>query len=108
MDKTNDAVASRAEIARALPRAIRTALASYQRFIQQEDSEDAKSFKAHHDACKVAIAHIDLLIKLAESIEAKQQGDAPDVSDQDELMARLIESAREVQDCQDYLAKFSE
>lgn len=48
-----------------LPDAIRTALVSYQAFCQRDIGEDAKSFKEHHMACKVAVAHIELLLKLA-------------------------------------------
>lgn len=59
-------------IAAFLPGAIAAALLSYSRFLEeqatQEDPTDAKNFKAHHDACKVAIAHIELLLKLAKGI----------------------------------------
>lgn len=58
----NDA---RLRIARILPDAIARALTSYQNFLQQSVPADAKEFAAYHNACKVAIAHIELLIKLA-------------------------------------------
>ena len=48
-----------------LPDAISQALKSYYMFVQQDSPEEAKAFSAHHSACKVAIAHIELLIKLA-------------------------------------------
>lgn len=55
-----------------LPGAIAAALLSYSRFLEEqttrEEQPDAKSFKAHHDACKVAIAHIELLVKLASAL----------------------------------------
>ena len=99
MNQTLIAGQSKSEIAKALPRAIKTALTSYQRFTAAEEIEDAKSFKAHHDACKVAIAHIDLLIKLAEwvSVGAETNQDESD----DALMSRMIESAREVRRYED-------
>ncbi len=58
---------SRAKIAHCLPDAIDCALQSYRRFYGQESSEgaSAKDFSAHHSACKTAIAHIELLLKLA-------------------------------------------
>ena len=63
--------ASRGQIAGFLPDAIARALTSYQAFSErnamQGDDEDsaAKNFSSHHSACKVAIAHIELLLKLA-------------------------------------------
>lgn len=66
----------RERIANFLPRALETALLSYHEFSEEQATapdtgdetakeEKVKSFKAHHDACKVAIAHIELLVKLA-------------------------------------------
>ncbi len=87
---------SRKAIAEFLPEALNTAIASYQLFSEEEDTGELKKtptkFKAHHDACKVAIAHIQLLIKLAE------WADLPDPSvegevDRKDLLA-LINSAR--------------
>ncbi len=83
---------SRKEIAKALPCAIKTAMDSYRIFTAAEQSADAKDFKAHHDACKVAIAHIQLLIKLAEWVGAKTGDGGID----DALMAQILESSREV------------
>ena len=56
---------TRAKIAQYLPDAIDCALQSYRRFYADEMVEDAKAFTAHHTACKTAIAHIELLLKLA-------------------------------------------
>ncbi len=53
------------QIAAFLPDAILRALNSYHLFSQQSVPEEAKEFSAHHNACKIAIAHIELLIKLA-------------------------------------------
>ena len=59
---------TRAAIAEFLPGAIAAALQSYSRFLDDaakaSEDQDSKDFKAHHDACKMAIAHIELLIKL--------------------------------------------
>ncbi len=68
---------TREQIATFLPEALNKALSSYQDFASGHNTgsqktktddvpQDAKAFKDHHDACKVAIAHIQLLIKLAE------------------------------------------
>lgn len=56
---------TRREIAAFLPDAIQNALESYIAFSKTPDQSEAKQFKEHHDACKVAIAHIKLLIELA-------------------------------------------
>lgn len=56
---------TRRQIARFLPDAIARALTSYHGFSERDISDQPKDFSAHHTACKVAIAHIELLIKLA-------------------------------------------
>lgn len=66
----------RERVSKFLPRALETALLSYHEFSEEQATapedeqeigkdEKAKHFKAHHDACKVALAHIELLLKLA-------------------------------------------
>jgi hypothetical protein len=62
-DRIEDA--TRAQVASFLPAAIEKALASYHAFSDQDIPDDAKGFSAHHGACKVAIAHVELLLKLA-------------------------------------------
>lgn len=83
---------SRKAIAEFLPEALNTAIASYQLFSDKADLEDPTKFKSHHDACKVAIAHIQLLIKLA------QWADLPDPSIEGEVdrqdLVNLIKSAQ--------------
>ncbi|MCB9988647.1 MAG: hypothetical protein H6868_04835 [Rhodospirillales bacterium] len=87
--------ATRAQIAEFLPRALGTAIASYELFFdrQPEEKEDPKDFKAHHDACKVAIAHIELLIKLAKWAEVPENcaGD-----EQAMLIALLAQAQAEI------------
>ena len=82
----------RTRIAEFLPQAFAKALVSYQLFLDEGAHEDAKDFKAHHDACKVAVAHIELLIKLA------QWADLPDETEADEAqqkaLAALIKNAK--------------
>ena len=80
---------TRAQIAEFLPKAIDTALTSYQLFSEQDIPEEAKEFKAHHDACKVAIAHIELLIKLAGWADLPN----PDVESKDDQ--KLLKSLNE-------------
>jgi len=69
---------TRQRIAEFLPGAIAAALKSYRDFLHAgpadledgQEGDPAKHFKNHHDACKVAIAHIELLIKLGKAVEA--------------------------------------
>lgn len=51
-----------------LPEAMARALESYEAFLAHQHLSEPKDFKAHHDACKTAIGHLDLLIKLAEKV----------------------------------------
>ncbi len=52
-----------------LPEALGKALYSYQEFMEQEIPTDVKGFSAHHAAAKVAIAHVELLVKLGKSVD---------------------------------------
>lgn len=94
----------RLRIAEFLPQAIETAMLSYQEFSEEQATlpasealdvakdDKAKIFKAHHDACKVAIAHIELLIKLAKWADLPD----PELSGQEEskMLQTIIENAR--------------
>ena len=48
--------------------ALRKLLVSYYDFSEREIGETAKEFSEHHTACKVAITHIEQLLKLGNSI----------------------------------------
>ena len=89
---------TRKDIAKFLPKAIKIALASYRLFSVKTLKKDSAEFKKHHDACKVAISHIQLLIKLA------QWADLPDPSIEDEnghkVLLELIENAKSEMDGQ--------
>ncbi len=93
--------ASREQIAMFLPEAIRKTLTSYKQFMETEKAGiDAKEFKDHHTACRVAIAHIELLLKLA------RWADLPDAVTQDQnnkivLLAALNEAEKELKEYED-------
>lgn len=63
---------TREHIAAFLPDAVEKAINSYLKFAKkgvktnEDDETEPSDFKSHHDACKVAIAHIELLLKLAQ------------------------------------------
>ncbi len=57
---------TRQRVAKFLPDAISKTLESYRYFMEGEVSvEETKEFSARHTAAKVAIAHLELLLKLA-------------------------------------------
>ncbi len=84
---------TRRQISVFLPDAIARALDSYHSFSAQEPPDEAKEFTAHHNACKVAIAHIELLIKLA------RWADLPDAAaenhNQQIVLATIMQEAQE-------------
>jgi hypothetical protein len=61
---------TREQIMEFLPDAIKKACGSYMAFMQKESVGEGKTtdkdFIDHHNACKAAIAHIQLLLKLSE------------------------------------------
>ncbi|TQF77715.1 hypothetical protein FK498_11455 [Elioraea sp. Yellowstone] len=68
-------------IATQIDQAIERAIASYHAFARDEPhSTDPKEFAAHHAACKAALAHLDLLLKIARITEtpAPGAGETPD------------------------------
>lgn len=73
-----------------LPGALSKALSSYQGFCDREyESEKPKAFKEHHESCKAAISHVELLLKLAERFDVLRTED-----NGHEVLAAMIESAR--------------
>lgn len=78
-------------VASQVDQAIERAIASYHTFAKDEpQSTDPKEFAAHHAACKAALAHLDLLLKIARITETP----APDSDAPDERLA-LVAEARE-------------
>ena len=84
---------ARKNLAEILPGAIRKALQSYHRFAAMgPEEDDTRSFSAHHSACKAAIAHLELLLKLARWAKLDTDQDKPS-NPQSELM-EILRSAR--------------
>jgi hypothetical protein len=87
-----------------LPDAISQALKSYYTFMQQDSPDEAKAFSAHHSACKVAIAHIELLIKLARWADIREDDEGTNSvlkNHQVVLSAMLNEAQEELQSYKD-------
>ena len=58
-------------LAEQLPALIDTAVESYRRFALADAPEDAKGYAAQQTACKAALAHLDLLLRLARALLPK-------------------------------------
>ena len=86
---------SRVQIAEFLPDAISKALTSYRAYMEQNSDDELKSFKEKHTACKIAIAHIELLLKLARWADLPDGG-AMNGNDQIILAAVLAEAEGEL------------
>ena len=82
-----------AKIAECLPSAIDCALQSYRHFAERSAPDDAKDFSAHHAACKAAIAHIDLLLKLAAWANLPREDGAED----DALVGLMADAQAELE-----------
>lgn len=73
---------------RSLPGRISQAVAVYDGFAGQPPAETAKEFTAHHGACKAALSHIDLLVKLLRwAADELKEEESADLSEAD-LLAR--------------------
>ena len=65
-----------------LPEALSKALESYHRFSGRDVVQDTKEFSDHHAACKVAISHVELLLKLAKWADLNiQDANVPDLTE---------------------------
>lgn len=61
-----------------LPDKLLTALRAYDDFTKQAAPMEAKSFGAYHVACKGALTHIALLIKMLQLASPNASSDLPD------------------------------
>lgn len=81
----------RERIAGFLPRALETAIGAYKFSAVQKD-KDGAVMKKHQDACKVAVAHVELLYKLSEKIGKKTNSDT---EQNDEDINKMIRKAQQ-------------
>lgn len=68
------------QVAEFLPKAIKKAFDSYYEYMESDwRAEEGKSFSKlfadHHAACKAALAHIDLLLKLGKMADVETRAD---------------------------------
>jgi hypothetical protein len=88
--------ATRQQVAVFVPEAIQKAVESYYHFMDLEIESTAKKFAEHHSAGKVAVAHIQLLLKLA------QWADVKSGIDEGTIQALLQKARTEAGDYQDH------
>lgn len=86
----------RKRLQKTLPARIARAVESYDFFAEEAAPSDAKGFAAHHSACKSAMAHADMLIKIAKWTEDKK-----DVPEKDDEVEKLLSEARQALSCLD-------
>jgi hypothetical protein len=81
MNKTpNLSAEARAQIAQTLPVALEKAIACYQGFIDGHDNDEVSSeYKNKQNAAKAGLAHIELLMKLANMVDALDGGQADNI-----------------------------
>ena len=89
---------TRAQIADFLPDAISLAIKSYRNYMIKDT--ETEQFSEYHKAAKVAISHIELLIKLARWADLPD-GDAWDAHGMAHLSALMASAQAEVESYQD-------
>ncbi len=57
-----------------LPSAIKHVIQTYNDFVNQEMSLEAKDFSNHHSACKAAITHLESLLKVLKNTSVEEEG----------------------------------
>ena len=87
------------ELRQTLPAQIQSAIKSYEQFAACDSTEDAKTFAAHHSACKAAIAHIEALLKLARWTDSEESMPKPEPDTQfTSILAEAQEQENEYED----------
>ncbi len=82
---------ARLRMCKFLPKAIETALASYRRMSRRAEY-DYTDYKKQQDACKVALGHVQLLLKLGADVVSIMEYEAPE--DEQKVMLDLIKNAQ--------------
>lgn len=84
---------AREQIAKALPGFMKNVLDSYKQFSSMPATENSKEFKERHDASKVAVGHIQLLMKLAALVDCAEDKSQQDKQDKNIRLREMIENA---------------
>ncbi len=70
------------QLKQSIPEAMQIAILSYQEFADrgEQDSKASDKFKDHHNACRAALTHIELLLKLARLVDVLDDDQQNDIS----------------------------
>ncbi len=85
---------TRQQLAAFLPSAITKALATYRELTGLSIDKEATEYKKHQEACKVAVAHIHLLVKLARDVASLSGAEEPNKESDDTMLQTIIENAQ--------------
>ncbi len=85
-----DMAGLRTQVLAMLPGLMGKAMTSYRRFAAAQQPKDPKGFATHHAACRAALAHMELLIRLARWAETNEVGN----EESNEDVTKLIAEAR--------------
>ncbi len=83
---------ARAQIAQTLPSAMQKAIDAYHNFIDDNDNKKTAEFKNRYTAAKVALSHIEMLIKLSDMVGSM------DDETHNQLEALIVEAKRELEE----------
>lgn len=72
-----DLSAARDHLRRTLPETLQAVLDGYDAFAARPVPDDAKAFAAWQGGCKAALAHVELLLKLAARVGLDLSNDGP-------------------------------
>ena len=75
--------------------ALHKTLAEYLAFSQSKAPTDVKEFNAYHNACKAALLHLALLIKLT-------QADLDETPDEPDLLSLLTQAKKDLKNDNDF------
>lgn len=89
---SNDFRGFRIQLIEDLPSLLDKAISDYKDVAMEQSTNDIKSFAAHQAACRTALTHLQLLVKLAAWAEDATDGEM--ASDVDNSLDTLIFEAR--------------
>ena len=95
------------ELSAFLPSRICEVMNSYDAFAASDIPADAKGFAAYHGACKAALAHVEVLLKIAKWSEesASEQNPSGGIA---ELLAEAKEALNSMEDEEEYTYEYDD
>ena len=94
---TSELEAYRFELLEKLPSFLGKVTGEYCNFISTQNSNDVKSFAAYQAACRAALAHLQLLIRIAAWVQPSMEG-IVSIDDDSELDQLIFDARTAIQD----------